>query len=219
MPGDYNRRASKEHHVPGNVAMPTPDPASPPPPSHRISLLLEAFRDGHPDAKGDLVQTIYDELKQLAGSLLRKEHSPDQSLQITDLVQELYLRLEGTRLFERAPNRRYLFGAVHRALRRILADRARRRNAQKRAGGWRRIPLDDDIDSFQARSRCDLVELHEALEKLGRDHPRAATVVDLRMFGDLDQSAIAEMLQVSVSTVEADFRFARALLREELTDS
>lgn len=183
---------------------------------HAISRLLADYQQGSPDAKDALIQVIYDELKQIARRVLRVEMTRDQSLGITGLVHEAYLRIESNGLFNRVDNSRHLFGAVHRAMRQVLVDRARYRNAQKRPDGHRRLSLDDHLDKLEQISRCSMLELHDSLEKLATKHARAAEVLDMRLFGELDMQSIAELLEVSLSTVEADFRFARAMLFQEL---
>jgi RNA polymerase sigma factor (TIGR02999 family) len=118
----------------------------------------------------------------------------------------------GSDVWNRATNRAYLFAAAARTIRRVLADHARRRNAQKRSGGWRRLPIDHLLGCY-ADENLDLIELHEALERLEELNDRAAQVVTLRFFGGLTVWEVADHLGISVATAESDFRFARAWIR------
>ena len=96
--------------------------------------------------------------------------------------------------------------------------RARRRRVRKREGHRARVPLDQALASFEGQS-LDVIALHEALERLAQAHPRQAQVVDLRFFGGLSVPEVAEVLEVSGTTVESDWRFARAWLRGQLGGS
>jgi RNA polymerase sigma factor (TIGR02999 family) len=116
---------------------------------------------------------------------------------------------------EKAPNRRYLFAAAARVMRQVLVEHARKRAAGKRGGDQQRLPLDAVLDYFEAQ-HLDVVELHEALEQLSAVHARQGQVLTLRFFGGLSLEEVAEQLDVSVGTVQSDFRIARAWLRKQL---
>jgi RNA polymerase sigma factor (TIGR02999 family) len=137
-------------------------------------------------------------------------------LQPTALVHESVLRLLGEGPNLPTANRRLFFGAVVQAMRRVLIDHARRRNAARRGGAWERHPLDDTLLALERTHQVDLLALDEQLEGLETTAPRAAEVVALRFFGGLDNREIAEQLGVSVSVVEKDWRFARAWLHRRL---
>lgn len=184
---------------------------------HSISRLLIQYQAGSPEAKDALLQVIYDELRQIALRVLSTGMTDDESLGITGLVHEAYLHIESTGLFERVENRRQLFCAVHRAMRQVLADRARDRVAQKRGEPRQRLPLDDRLDKLEQIGRCSMVRLHESLETLAAMHSRAAEVIDLRLLGELDHRSISDLLEVPLSTVDAEFRFGRAVLFQELS--
>ena len=113
------------------------------------------------------------------------------------------------------PNRRYLFAAAAQAMRQVLVDHARRRHVRKRDGNRVRVPLDQVLAGFDEQG-LDVIALHEALESLAQEHPRPAQVVDLRFFGGLSVPEVARALEVSETTVEADWRFARAWLHDLL---
>jgi RNA polymerase sigma factor (TIGR02999 family) len=183
--------------------------------AHTISKLLIEHQQGIPDARDALIQVIYDELRQIAGRVLKEEITRDQSLGITGLVHEAYLKIESYGLFDRALNSRQLFGAVHRAMRQVLTDRARDRHAAPQ-GTVRRLPLDDHLEKVERLSDCSMAELHASLEKLASLRAQAAEIIDMRLFGELNNQSISELLEVPVSTVETEFRFGRALLYQEL---
>ncbi len=108
--------------------------------------------------------------------------------------------------------------AAAQAMRQVLVDHARRRNARKREGQRARVPLDDVLATFEARG-LDVIDLHQALERLAQAYPRQAEVVTLRFFGGLSTPDVVETLGVSDTTVESDWRFARAWLRGQLGGS
>ena len=161
----------------------------------------------------ELLPQVYDELRKLAAAKLASE-KPGQSLSATALVHEAFLKLGGERSFA-TPND-YLQAAAQ-AMRRILVDHARARNAAKRGGG-RRVelesdhlaitPLDDGIEA-----------LDEALSRLAIDHPKLAELVQLRRFGGLTLAKCAEVLGVSPRTADTWWTYARAWLVVELQDN
>jgi RNA polymerase sigma factor (TIGR02999 family) len=103
-------------------------------------------------------------------------------------------------------------------MRQILVDHARKRNAAKRAGGYRRVPLDEVLDHFEGQ-HANVLDLDGALDELAGLHERQSQVVMLRFFGGLTMAQVAQQLNVSVATVENDFRMARACLRRHLAGS
>jgi RNA polymerase sigma factor (TIGR02999 family) len=143
----------------------------------------------------------------------------DHTLEPTALVHEGVLRLLGGGAVLPAENRRLFFGAVVQAMRRVLIDHARRRNAARRGGAWERQPLDDTLLALEQTHQVDLLALDEQLKGLETAAPRAAEVVTLRFFGGLENREIAEQLGVSLSAVEKDWRFARAWLHRRLGES
>ena len=182
-----------------------------------VTTLLDEMRAGRADARDRLVALVYDELRRLAGGLLRREQ-PGHTLQPTALVHEAVVRLLRPDALANAQTRGHFFGAAARAMRCVLVDHARRRAADKRGGGRERLPLDDVLDHF-AEQRLDLLALHDALDVLAGLHQRQGQVVELRFFGGYTAEEIAEQLGVSVSTVESDFRKATAFLRGRLSDA
>ena len=161
-----------------------------------------------------LVPLLYEELRGLAATYLRDE-KPCHTLQPTALVHEAFLRLADRRsldLNDRGPFR----AAAAQAMRRILVDHARRKNAEKRGGDRKRVSLDEGLGISDA-GEVDLLALHEALEGLAEFDARQARVVELRFFGGQGEEETAETLGVSLRTVQGDWRMARAWLREALS--
>jgi RNA polymerase sigma factor (TIGR02999 family) len=181
-----------------------------------LTALLTAARNGGEGARERLVAAIYAELRRIAGGLMRRER-PDHTLQPSALVHEALLRLLGGDALDDHPDRRYLFAAATRAMRQVLVDHARRRGAVRRTDGRARRPLDEALAALEEQG-LEILALQEALELLTQEHPRPAQVVDLRFFGGLSVPDVARVLGVSDTTVEGDWRFARAWLRGRLGD-
>ena len=150
----------------------------------------------------------------MAGALMQRER-PGHTLQPSALVNEAMVRLlEGSAL-NRSADRGYFFAAAAQAMRQVLVDHARRRRAAKRDGGRRRVPLDQVLQYFDDR-RLDVLALHEALDRLMTLDERQGLVVSLRFFAGLSAPEVADVLDVSVGTIEGDWRIARAWLRGQL---
>ena len=181
-----------------------------------VTRLLERVRAGDELARGDLIAQVYAELRRLAAGLMRREH-PGHTLPPTAVVHEAVIRLLGEAAFDRAAGRSDRFAAAARAMREVLIDHALRRATARRGGGRRRIPLDAVVDYF-ADQGLDLVAVHEALDRLPGLHRRQSQVVTLRYFGGMTVPEIAAALEVSVGTVERDWRIARAWLSNELRE-
>jgi RNA polymerase sigma factor (TIGR02999 family) len=179
-----------------------------------LTAILNEARAGREDAKERLVRAIYAELRRTAGGLMRRER-PGHTLQTTALVHEALLRLLDGDTLADVPNRRYLFAAAAQAMRQVLVDHARRRRRRKRDGDRVRVPLDQVLAGFDDQG-LDVIALHEALDRLAQEHPRPAQVVELRFFGGLTVPEVAEALAVSDTTIESDWRFARAWLKGQL---
>ena len=183
-------------------------------PQESITELLAAVGEGAPDAGSRLWSRVYDELHAMARQQMVKEPS-GQTLQPTALVHEAYLRL----IAGEPPdweNRRHFFGAAARAMRRIRVDAARRRLRSKRGGGRQRVPFSDLELTFDQDS-ASLLAIDEVLRRLEARDPRQAEVVLLRYFAGLSVEETARTLRVSPTTVEGDWRYARAWLHRELS--
>jgi RNA polymerase sigma-70 factor, ECF subfamily len=179
-----------------------------------LTAILSDIRAGRPDAQDRLVCAIYGELRRVARGLMHQER-PGHTLQPSALVHETLLRLLDGDALADVPNRRFLFAAAAQAMRQVLVDHARRRRARKREGQRARVPLDEALSTFEEQG-LDVIALHDALDRLAPAHPRPAQVVDLRFFGGLSVPEVAELLGVSDTTVEGDWRFARAWLLRKL---
>ncbi|HJP56054.1 MAG TPA: ECF-type sigma factor [Gemmatimonadales bacterium] len=177
-----------------------------------VTRLLEAARQGDPEAYERLLPHLYEELHRIAERHMRGERA-DHTLQPTALVHEAYLRLVGG-----APasfdDRRHFLRASSRVMRRVLVDHARARAAAKRAGSLR-VTLDEELAASDDRA-VDLLVLDDALERLAAAEPRWARVVELRAFAGLEVTEVADVLETSPATVKRDWQFARAWLAREL---
>ncbi len=187
-------------------------------PAAEVTLLLQAVRNDEDGASERLLDLVYGQLHRLADAKMQGERV-DHTLQATALVHEAYLRLLGSDGgFE---NRRHFFGAAAQAMRRILIDRYRRRQSEKRGGDRERVDaeLDGEIASAQQDGgvdALDLLALDEALAKLEARDPRMAQIVMLRFFAGLDVEETASALEISTRTVKRDWAVARAWLFQEL---
>jgi RNA polymerase sigma factor (TIGR02999 family) len=174
-----------------------------------VTRLLREIQDGNEGARRELFALVYEELHRLAESFMRRER-PDHTLQPTALVNEVFCRLLGSNVFAR--NRAYFFCAVAEAMRQILREHERRRRAKKRGGDWVRTPFDEILDRYERR-KIDVSHVDEILEKLKVLSPRQYEIVNLRYFAGRRMQEIADMLGVSLTTVENDHRAAKAFLR------
>ena len=182
-----------------------------------VTRILCAVEQGDERAAAQLLPLVYDELRKLAAQRMAHE-SPGQTLQATALVHDAYLRLvDVAGLPQRWDGRGHFFAAAAEAMRRILVDNARHKKSLKGGGGGKRLDL-GGIELAVAAPAVDVLALDEALEKLGRDHPRQAELVKLRFFAGLTNNEAADALGVSPSTVDSDWAYARCWLRVELGD-
>ena len=180
-----------------------------------ITGILKRASRGDDSAVKQLMPLVYDELRALAESYLQQER-PDHTLQATALVHEAYIRLIRQEHVE-WQSRAHFFGVAAQAIRRILVDHARGHERAKRGGGRQRVRLDEDVAPAEQRD-LNLLALDEAMKKLADFHQRAARVVELRFFGGLSREEVGEFLGISLRTVGADWRLARAWLRRELRE-
>jgi RNA polymerase sigma factor (TIGR02999 family) len=179
------------------------------PSTQDASRLLEAWRHGDAGAGDALFGLVYDDLRQLARRQLARLN-PGETLAPTALVHEAYMRF-AERSAPGALNREHFLAIAARAMRHIVVDHLRRRQARKRDGGVQR-PLDSDIGSVRSTSPIDLIAMDEALARLEALDGRQARVVELRFFGGLELHEIAPLLNVSERTVKRDWNKARAFL-------
>ncbi|MEK7722978.1 MAG: sigma-70 family RNA polymerase sigma factor [Acidobacteriota bacterium] len=182
----------------------------------QITQLLQEFRDGQHDTLDKLLPMVYDELRQLANSYLRKERN-NHTLQPTALVHEAYLRLIGQNEIE-WQNRAHFFGVSARLMREILIDYARSKNRQKRGGEFKTQILLDEAVSFSKETQLDVIAVDEALSKLEKLDARQARIVEMKFFGGLKVEEIGEVLDISSATVKREWSTAKLLLYKMLND-
>jgi RNA polymerase sigma-70 factor (ECF subfamily) len=180
--------------------------------SEDITRLLRAWSDGDESALDALIPLVYDELHRAAHSYMVRE-APDNTLQTTALVHEVYLRLVGARDVD-WQDRAHFQAVCATMMRRILTDFARARKSLKRGGAAPHVPLDDAL-LVSSTPRIELLELDEALTALAAVDHRQARVVELRFFGGLSVQETADVLKVSPETVHRDWRLAKEWLLGE----
>lgn len=178
----------------------------------QIAQDFDALAKGEDGAITRLLPVVYGELHELAQAVLRGERS-DHTLQATALVHEVFLKLRGSA----GPRTRVHFLALaSTAMRRVLIDHARKRGARKRGGGLQRVSLDES--SFVIESQAEeLLAIDHALDQLREQDAQLARIVEMRFFGGLKSTDIADYLDVSVRTVERGWRLARAWLLSQLS--
>jgi RNA polymerase sigma factor (TIGR02999 family) len=185
-------------------------------PMSDVTRILSQINDGDPKAAEQLLPLVYDELRKLAAVKMARE-KPGQTLQATALVHEAYVRLVGEG--EHQPSwdsRGHFFAAAAEAMRRILVDRARKKQALRRGGGSQRETLEKVADLSTADAD-ELLDLDEALQRLEQLHPTKAKLVKLRYFAGLTIPEAAEAMQLSITTANRYWSYARAWLHEELS--
>src|SRR5215831_3831711 len=179
----------------------------------RVTDLLERWGHGDAAVLAELTPLVYEELRRLAHRQMGAERA-DHTLQTTALVNEAYLRL-ADQTNPHWQNRAHFFAVAARAMRRILVSYARSQGSQKRGGGAVKMELDEAALVSPEESR-EIVDLHEALERLAILDSRKAQVVELKYFGGLDYDEMAEVLKISRVTVRRDWEFAKVWLYTEL---
>ena len=178
-----------------------------------VTALLSELASGNQSAGDRLIPLVYEELKRLARSYMRRERS-DHTLQATALVHEAYMKL----VRQEAVNwqsRSHFFGIAAQLMRRILIDHARGHLREKRGGTKKVLPLNEAL-VFSPEQSEELVRLNEALERLSKLDARQSRIVELRFFGGLSVEETAEFLAISPKTVKRDWSVAKAWLHGEL---
>jgi RNA polymerase sigma factor (TIGR02999 family) len=178
-----------------------------------VTRILDALAGGDRKAADQLLPLVYQELRRLAAAKLAHEKS-GQTLQATALVHEAYLRLVGDDPKRPWDHRGHFFAAAAEAMRRILIERARRKQTVRHGGGHQRIELDEELAIQVPRS--DLLDLDEALTRLAAKQPIKAELVKLRFFAGLTMPEAAQALGISLATAERCWTFARSWLYTEL---
>jgi RNA polymerase sigma-70 factor, ECF subfamily len=183
--------------------------------SQEVTMLLSALTNGEDGAASKLIPVVYDELRRLAGSYMRRERA-DHTLQATALVNEAYLKL----IEQRAVNwqsRAHFFGVAAQLMRRILIDYARGHTREKRGGEQKKVSL-DEVFLFAEQQADELLAVDDSLNLLEKMDPRQARVVELRFFAGLSVEEAAEALGVSPKTVKRDWSVAKAWLYADLKE-
>lgn len=184
-----------------------------PTPDADFDALLTGVRAGSVEAHEQLAQLLGSELHGLARRMLGAR-PPGHTLQPTALVNEVWLKLNGTS--STVEEREHFLGLASRAMRSILVDHARRKRATKRGGEMERLPLDAVAEGVEDPD-LDLVALDEALVQLRRISPRAVQIVELHFFGGAEFSEVARLLGTSESTIYREWRSARSWLHDRLS--
>ena len=187
-----------------------PDPAP-----GEVTLLLARSGSGDAEATSRLLELVHEELRALAGGFARGQRA-GHTLQPTALVNEAFLKLVhgGPPAWN---DRAHFLSVAATAMRQILTDHARARAARKRGGEWEKVSL-SDLQLHAGGDEIDLVALDDALVKLSAFDPRKHRVVELRFFGGLTVEEVARVLDLSTTTVESEWRAARAWLAVRLGD-
>jgi RNA polymerase sigma factor (TIGR02999 family) len=180
-----------------------------------VTRILSAIEQGDPHAADQLLPLVYGELRQLAAEKMARER-PGQTFQATALVHEAYVRLVDVDQPQHWNGRGHFFAAAAEAMRRILVERARRKQADKHGGGWLRVDLPDVLAAPEARSD-DLLALDEALCRLERHDADAARLVKLRYFAGLSHQEAAEALGISRGAADRLWALGRAWLFRQLS--
>lgn len=185
------------------------------PASQEITRLLVDWSNGDQASLDKLLPLVNAELRQLAERYMRREN-PGHTLQTSALVNEAYLKLIDQKNV-RWQNRAHFFGIAAQLMRRILIDHARKAHYQKRGGGALKVSLDETTAVTEART-AELLAVDEALNKLTAMDERKGRIVELRFFGGLTEEETAEVMGISVPTIQREWRAAKAWLYQMLTD-
>jgi RNA polymerase sigma factor (TIGR02999 family) len=184
---------------------------------NQVTRILSAAERGDPHAAEQLLPLVYEELRKLAAQKLAQE-APGQTLQATALVHEAYLRLVDAEPERRWDSRGHFFAAAAQAMRRILVDNARRKQADKHGGGWQRHDLLETELAIDSTGGA-LFAVDAALDQLAAREPAIARLVELRFFAGLTLPEAAQCLGISERTAYRHWAYARAWLRRELDRS
>jgi RNA polymerase sigma factor (TIGR02999 family) len=183
--------------------------------SQVVPRLLTGIQSGDRVSAERLLPIVYDQLRDIAARQMRGE-AENITLQPTALVHEAYLKLVDQSRVD-WKGRTHFVAVAAQAMRRILVDHARHRQALKRGGAFQRISLDERL-AAEWQSDQDLLSLECALEKLSQLDQRQAQIVELRFFGGLQIDEVAEALGISKRSVEREWTMIRAWLRRELSE-
>jgi len=181
--------------------------------SQPITHALQDLAKGDPSALDRVMPMVYAEMRKLAGHYLRQERN-GHTLQPTALVHEAYFRLVGQNQPE-FQNRAHFLGVAAHAMRQILIDHARTRNAAKRGGGEGVFSIEEGMDSAIERPSA-LIQVDDALQALELHDKRKAQLIEMRFFGGMTAEESAEVLNQPVQKIRSELRVAQAWLKREL---
>lgn len=182
-----------------------------------VTNILSAIEQGAPHAAEQLLPLVYDELRKLAMQRLIQE-KPGQTLQPTALVHEAYVRLVDNQKIQKWNSRGHFFAAAAEAMRRILVERARRKQRARHGGGRARVDL-DNLHIGTESSGEDLIALDDTLRCLSAEEPVVAKVVELRYFAGLTAQEAADALSISLRTANRHWAYAKAWLYQRLRET
>ncbi|MEM9065389.1 MAG: sigma-70 family RNA polymerase sigma factor [Planctomycetota bacterium] len=182
---------------------------------NEVTQLLQLVQQGDDGASAELLPIVYEQLRLVAGRLFQAERA-DHTLQPTALVHEAYVKLVGG-VTDEWRGREHFCAVAARAMRQILVDHARARKAEKRDPGGQRVPL-TMVNPPSGGEAIDPIVLDECLERLSGMDERGCRVVELRFFGGLTNEQVARVLDISLPTVERDWRRCRAWLETRLSE-
>lgn len=184
---------------------------------NEVTRILRSVEDGDPQAAGQLLPVVYDELRRLATHRMAQE-SPGQTLTATALVHDVYLRLIEPGNRKEWVGQRQFFAAAAEAMRRILIEKARQKKSSKRGGGRKKIDV-DDVTLGVDTPASDVLALDEALCDLEKHDAQAAALVKLRFFGGMGHQEAAQSLGIGRRAADRLWVVARAWLYSRLTDA
>jgi len=181
-----------------------------------VTQLLKDWSGGDEAAADRLMPLVHEELRRLAHQYMRRE-KPGHTLQTSALVNEAYVRLVDQSKIQ-WESRAHFFGIAARLMRQILVDQARRKNFAKRGGGAIRVSL-DSANAIAQEQSANVMALDEALKTLEQTDLRKSQIVELRFFGGMSIEETAEALKISPGTVMREWTFARAWLRNQMSQT
>lgn len=181
-----------------------------------ITWILQAAVQGKPGAEAELFDVTYQKLRELADHMMLRQ-AAGHTLQSTALVNEATLRFLGNATLDKLEGSEHFYAAMARAMRCVLVDHARKRKSQRHGGEFKRVQLDIVLDQLEGFGRVDILALDEALNRLAEFSKRHFELVQLRFFLGMTVGEVASHQEVSISTIERDWRFARAWLASELS--
>ena len=180
-----------------------------------VTTILNSLHHDEQSASTELLSLVYEELRRMAASKMAGER-PDHTLQPTALVNEAFVRLVGNQ--DDWKNRRHFFGAASEAMRRILIESARRRQASKRGSGAVHLPLEEAVHSLPTKTDDKLIQIHEILDSLESHDPVKAQIVKLHVFVGLTHREIASLLDLSERTTRRYWELAKIWMFQQITN-